>query len=66
MIIAECGLKEGSTGVNTPREKRKAIEVFAAVRAEKMNKEDATRFRSIVMRAAYLSQDRGDTGEAIK
>ena len=31
-----------------------------------MLKEEATKFRSLVMRAAYLAQDRGDIAEATK
>ena len=66
MIIKECGLKQGSKGVSTPREKQKDEVVMAALRGPRMSPGDATRFRSLTMRLAYLSQDRADLAETSK
>jgi len=50
----------------TPRVKRKAAEVVAGNNSTALSGADATRYRSVTMRAAYLAQDRPDLGEAVK
>ena len=50
--------------VATPRAKLSSIEIRKGQNSPEL--ENATFYRSCVMRASYLSQDRGDIGEATK
>mmetsp|Transcript_61626 Transcript_61626/g.161902 ORF Transcript_61626/g.161902 Transcript_61626/m.161902 type:complete len:376 (-) Transcript_61626:351-1478(-) len=65
LIVRELSLG-GAKGVVTPRVKRKASEVIAGNNSAPLSSPDATRYRSVTMRAAYLAQDRPDLGEAVK
>ena len=64
-IIKALGLEEGKS-VATPAEKQKADEVSASENLPTLEKEEATLYRSLTMRAAYLSSDRADISEAVK
>ena len=65
MIIRQLGL-EGSKGISTPGEKKKLSDVVAASGLPPMNAERTTLFRSLVMRAQFLGQDRADIAESVK
>ena len=64
-IIKALGLEEGKS-VATPAEKQKADEVSASENLPTLEKEEATLYRSLTMRAAYLLSDRADISEAVK
>ena len=64
-IIKALGL-EGGKSVATPAEKQKPDEVMAAESLPPLGKEESTLYRSLTMRAAYLSSDRADISEAVK
>ena len=59
-------LVDGSKGVNTPHVKEKDEEVVAGSQEEALDAAHNSTFRSIVMRASYLAQDRADIGDAVK
>ena len=65
MIIRQLGL-EGSKGISTPGEKKKLSDVVATSVLPPMNAERTTLFRSLVMRAQFLGQDRADIAESVK
>ena len=65
MIIRQLGL-EGSKGISTPGEKKKLSDVVATSGLPPMNAERTTLFRSLVMRAQFLGQDRADIAESVK
>ena len=64
-IVKELGL-EGCKAVGTPSEKPKLSEVMMAEEELTLEPAEASRYRSITMRAAYLSLDRADIAEAVK
>eukprot|EP00438_Fugacium_kawagutii_P000480 Skav216940 [mRNA] locus=scaffold3396:50058:57739:+ [translate_table: standard] len=64
-IIKELKL-EGCKPVSTPAEKQKQDEVAASEAMPQLSAEETTKFRSLTMRAAYLSTDRADISEAVK
>ena len=53
-------------GVESPDVKKSADQQALETRSPLLPKEAASEFRSAVMRAAYLSQDRPDIGHAVK
>ena len=53
-------------GLTTPGEKRKPDEEVSEADAERLSAEQATDYRSIAMRGAYLSEDRPDIRYACK
>ena len=65
IIVKELGL-ENANGVDTPSEKRSVEQQHRDAASPLLSKEDAGRFRSLCMRAAYLAQDRMDIAEATK
>ena len=65
MIIRQLGL-EGSKGISTPGETKKLSDVVATSGLPPMNAERTTLFRSLVMRAQFLGQDRADIAESVK
>ena len=69
MIIRQLGL-EGSKGISTPGstpgEKKKLSDVVATSGLPPMNPERTTSFRSLVMRAQFLGQDRAGIAESVK
>ena len=65
MIIRQLGL-EGSKGISTPSDKKKLSDVVATSGLTPMNPERTTLFRSLVMRAQFLGQDRADIAESVK
>lgn len=54
---------EGCKPVSTPAEKQKPQEVAAAEETPQLSAEETTRFRSLTVRAAYLSTGRADIAE---
>ena len=50
----------------TPNVKKTAEDVMLAMKSPKLNEIECTAYRSIVMRAQYLQQDRSDLSEAVK
>ena len=65
MIIRQLGL-ESARAVATPNEKKKLADVLASNGLPPVSKERATFYRSLVMRAQFLAQDRADLNEAVK
>ena len=67
---AEICIKEmnmtGTKGVETPAVKRTNEKQTADARARPLPPEEATKYRSLTMRIAYLSQDRPDLSEVSK
>eukprot|EP00435_Cladocopium_sp_Y103_P058260 s42_g20.t1 len=57
---------EGCKPVATPAEKQKLSDVLAAEEMSMLEPEQASKYRSLTMRAAYLSMDRADLGESVK
>ena len=65
IIVRDLGLTEGKS-VSTPSIRRKHEDVEEYLKARKLEPHESTQFRSMVMRASYLSQDRADIAEAVK
>ena len=65
MIVKQLGL-ESAKAVATPNEKKKLTDVLAANGLPPVNRERATFYRSLVMRAQFLAQDRADLNETVK
>ena len=63
IIVKQLQL-EGAREVSTPSTKQTGEEAF--IETPPLNHEQAKIYRSLVMRAAYLSLDRGDLCEAVK
>ena len=66
LILKELNLQNESKGVDVPSVKRSADDVIAEQSLPVMPLEDVRRYRSVVMRAAYLSLDRPDIAESVK
>jgi len=64
-IVADYNLV-GAKNACTPRTKHTAEETEKQLQSEELIGEEATRFRSATMRAAYLGQDRMDVAESVK
>ena len=64
IIVKQMGLGAGSKGVITPGIQVKFIE--GADELRELPSEEASKFRGLVARANYLSQDRGDIKFAVK
>ena len=65
MIIRQLNL-ENAKSVVTPSEKKKSSEVLASVGLPPVTAEQTTLYRSLVMRAQFLAQDRADIAETVK
>ena len=65
MIVRQLGL-ESARAVTTPNEKKKLTDVLAANGLPPVSRERATFYRSLVMRAQFLSLDRADLSETVK
>ncbi|CAK0892530.1 unnamed protein product [Prorocentrum cordatum] len=65
IVIDELGLSKAN-GVDTPMEKRSADKQMMDAKSAALGAAEASRFRSLTMRVAYLSQDRLDLAEASK
>ena len=57
---------ENGKAVSTPSEKQKLNEILAAEGMPELPAEMASQYRSLTMRAAYLSLDRPDLSESVK
>ena len=57
---------QNAKSVSTPAEKKKARDVLASAGLPTVTAERTTLFRSLVMRAQFLAQDRADLSEAVK
>ena len=64
-IVRALGL-EGCKPVSTPAEKQKMSDILSSEEMSELEREELTQFRSLTMRAAYLSADRADVAEAVK
>ena len=64
-LLEDLGLVQGNV-VKTPRVKLSATESNVIKNSSILEGEQATLFRSGIMRCAYLAQDRADISEAIK
>ena len=65
-ILSECGLDGSCKGHTTPRDRLKDVEIMRGATSELLPPKEATAYRSVTMRLAYLAQDRGDVAEAAK
>jgi len=65
LIVEELGLTAGNTAA-TPREKKTHKDLPMLLGSPALKGQQVTQFRSLVMRAAFLSQDRADISEATK
>ena len=65
LLTQSFGMK-GAKGVESPDVKKSADQQMLETRSPLLPKDVASSFRSAVMRAAYLSQDRPDIGHAVK
>ena len=65
MIVKTLGL-ESAKVVSTPSEKQTLDEVLTDMALPTVASDRISLFRSVVMRAAYLAQDRADIAEAVK
>ena len=64
-IVETLGLRDAKA-TPTPAVKMTAEEAAEQLAAPTMAPADCTKFRSVVMRAAYMAQDRPDLAEAVK
>ena len=65
LLIEELGLKNGK-GVETADVKKSVDQQLLEAKAAALPPDMVKKYRSLVMRAAYLSQDRADLGHAVK
>ena len=65
MIVRQLQL-ENAKAVTTPAEKKKLADVISASGLPQLDTEKTTLYRSLVMRAQFLAQDRADLSEAVK
>ena len=64
-LIETFGMK-GANEVETPDMKKSAEQQILEARSPPLPKDEASKYRSATIRAAYLSQDRPDIGHAVK
>ena len=65
LIVEQMGLVKSNTA-STPREKKTYQDLPMLKASELLKGSQITQYRSMVMRAAFLAQDRADIGEATK
>ncbi|CAE7727098.1 putative mitochondrial protein [Symbiodinium microadriaticum] len=65
IIVKDLGL-ESAKAVKSPNEKLKAEELDRRAKLHPVEPAEASRYRSLVMRAAFLAQDRPDLSETVK
>ena len=65
MIVRQFQL-ENAKSVTTPAEKKKLADVISASVLPQLDTKKTTLYRSLVMRAQFLGQDRADLSEAVK
>ena len=63
IIIRELGLEEGSNTLTTPGTKEKAEDLV--IEDVPLEEDQVAWYRSLCMRASYLSQGRPDLGSAV-
>ena len=66
LIVQGVGLSMKSAGVSTPSIKPTDAQAGALETSAELSPKDASRYRSGVMRASFLSQERADIAEAVK
>ena len=66
IIIEQLGLHNDRTGVEMPNEKRSSEQQHRDAQSKALNSRDTALYKSAVMRAAYLAQDRIDINESMK
>ena len=57
---------KGATGVDSPRVRRTEEQTAQIENSEKLTSAESTLYRSLVMKLAYIAQDRVDIAEAVK
>ena len=65
LLVRDLGLANAKA-VDTPRVKHAESEIWKGVESPKLDKVQTTQYRSCVMRASYMGQDRPDIQEAVK
>jgi hypothetical protein len=66
LILKSLGLGDGAKSVTTPGVKHTEAEVSRRQQEPPLDKAKASEYRSNVMRASFLSQDRPDLAESVK
>eukprot|EP00435_Cladocopium_sp_Y103_P033123 s170_g8.t1 len=66
LIVQGVGLSMKSAGVTTPSVKQTDAQAIALETSADLSPRDASRYRSGVMRASFLAQERADIAEAVK
>ena len=65
LIVRELGL-ESAKPVSTPHDKKNLEQIMQDDKTPVLTGEDVTKYRSLTMRASYLSQDRSDICDTVK
>ena len=66
LIVQAVGLTLQSSGVTTPSVKPTEVQAAALETSPQLGAQEATAYRSAVMRASFLSQERADISETVK
>jgi len=66
MLVKELGLEQESKGLDVPAVKRTDADMDAEAKLPTLPLDEVRRYRSVVMRAAYLTLDRPDIVDAVK
>ena len=66
LILQSAGISSKSNSVTTPAVKPTDAQAEQLQRSAELSQKDATIYRSAVMRASFLSQDRPDIAECVK
>ena len=66
LLIKELGLEQESKGLDVPAVKKTDADVDAEAKLPTLPLDEVRRYRSVVMRAAYLTWDRPDIVDAVK
>ena len=66
IIVKDLGLESATSVKKSPNEKLKAEELDRRLKLHPVEHAEASRCRSLVMRAAFLAQDRPDLSETVK
>ena len=64
--FASMKLHQSAKGVDSPRVRRNEEQTAQIENSEKLTSAESTLYRSLVMKLAYVAQDRVDTAEAVK
>ena len=64
--LASMKLHQSAKGVDSPRVRRNEEQTAQIENSEKLTSVESTLYRSLVVKLAYVAQDRVDTAEAVK